>query len=176
IALTSATLPTSALYDAADSVLVQRLSQVDGVAEVVVSGAEQPAVRVEVDPAVIAASGISLEQIRTAIANGAALGPVGNFEGARQSEIIKVNSQFQNASEYSALVLRAPNGSVLRLTDIARVTDGVRNIRAAGTYDGRPAVIITITKSADANVVATAARVRALIPEIKRWIPADIDV
>jgi multidrug efflux pump len=176
IALTSPTLSTAALYDAADTVFVQRLSQVDGVAEVVVSGAEQPAVRVEVDPAVIAASGISLEQIRTAIANGAALGPVGNFEGARQSEIIKVNSQFQNASEYSALVLRAPNGSVLRLTDIAKVTDGVRNIRAAGTYDGRPAVIITITKSADANVVATAARVRALIPEIKRWIPADVDV
>jgi multidrug efflux pump len=176
IALTSATLPTSALYDAADSVLVQRLSQVDGVADVVVNGAEQPAVRVEVDPAVIAASGISLEQIRTAIANGAALGPVGMLEGSRQSEIIRVNSQFQNASEYGSLVLRARNGTVLRLTDIARVTDGVRNLRAAGTYDGRPAVIITITKSAGANVVETADRVRDLIPDLKRWIPADIDV
>jgi hydrophobe/amphiphile efflux-1 (HAE1) family protein len=176
IALTSSTLPTSALYDAADTVLVQRLSQVDGVADVVVSGAEQPAVRVEVDPAVIAASGISLEQIRTAIANGAALGPVGMLEGKHQSEIIRVNSQFQNASEYSSLVLRAPNGTVLRLTDIAKVTDGVRNTRAAGTYDGRPAVIITITRSVGANVVETADRVRALIPELKRWIPADIDV
>src|SRR5262249_18828687 len=96
IALTSATLPTSALYDVADSVLVQRLSQVEGVADVVVSGAEQPAVRVEVDPSVIAASGISLEQVRTAIASGAALGPVGMIEGDRQSEVIKVNSQFQN--------------------------------------------------------------------------------
>jgi len=176
IALTSSTLPTSVLYDAADTVLVQRLSQVDGVADVVVSGAEQPAVRVEVDPAVIAASGISLEQIRTAIANGAALGPVGMLEGKHQSEIIRVNSQFQNASEYSSLVLRAPNGTVLRLTDIAKVTDGVRNTRAAGTYDGRPAVIITITRSVGANVVETADRVRALIPELKRWIPADIDV
>jgi multidrug efflux pump len=176
IALTSSTLSTSVLYDAADTVLVQRLSQVDGVADVVVSGAEQPAVRVEVDPTVIAASGISLEQIRTAIANGAALGPVGMFEGARQSETIKVNSQFQNAAEYSSLVLRAPNGTVIRLTDIAKVTDGVRNTRAAGTYDGRPAVIITITRSAGANVVETADRVRALLPELKRWIPADIDV
>jgi hydrophobe/amphiphile efflux-1 (HAE1) family protein len=176
IALTSSTLPTSALYDAADTVIVQRLSQVNGVAEVVVSGAEQPAVRVEVDPAVVAAAGISLEQIRTAIANGAALGPVGMFEGAHQSEIIKVNSQFQNASEYKSLVLRAVNGTIVRLTDIAKVTDGVRNTLAAGTYDGRPAVIITITKSVDANVVATADAVRALIPEIKRWIPADIDI
>jgi len=176
IALTSSTLPTSVLYDAADTVLVQRLSQVDGVADVVVSGAEQPAVRVEVDPAVIAAAGISLEQIRTAIANGAALAPVGMFEGTHQSEIIRVNSQFQNASEYSSLILRAPNGTVLRLTDIATVKDGVRNIRAAGTYDGRPAVIITITRSAGANVVETADRVRALIPELKRWIPADIDM
>jgi hydrophobe/amphiphile efflux-1 (HAE1) family protein len=176
IALTSSTLPTSVLYDAADTVMVQRLSQVDGVADVVVSGAEQPAVRVEVDPAVIAAAGISLEQIRTAIANGAALAPVGMFEGTHQSEVIKVNSQFQNASEYSSLVLRAPNGTVLRLTDIAKVGDGVRNVRAAGAYDGRPAVIITITRAVAANVVETADRVRALLPELRRWIPADIDI
>jgi multidrug efflux pump len=176
IALTSSTLPTSVLYDAADTVLVQRLSQVDGVADVVVSGAEQPAVRVEVDPAVIAAAGISLEQIRTAIANGAALAPVGMLEGRHQSEVIRVNSQFQNAAEYSSLVLRAANGTVLRLTDVANVRDGVRNVRAAGTYDGRPAVIITITRAAGANIVETADRVRALLPELKRWIPADIDI
>jgi multidrug efflux pump len=176
IALTSPTLPTSVLYDAADTVLVQRLSQVDGVADVVVSGAEQPAVRVEVDPAVVAASGISLEQIRTAIGNGAALGPVGMLESARRSQIISVKLQFDSAAEYASLVLRAANGTILRLTDIAKVTDGVRNLFAAGTYDGRPAVIITITRSADANVVETAQRVRALIPELKRWIPADIDI
>jgi multidrug efflux pump len=90
--------------------------------------------------------------------------------------MLRVNSQFQDAAEYSALVLRASNGTVVRLTDIARVTDGVRNIRAAGTYDGKPAVILTITKSADANVVQTADAVRELIPELKRFIPADIDV
>src|SRR5262249_11594348 len=159
-----------------DAVLVVRLAEVDVVAAVMVSGAEQPAVRVEVDPAVIAAAGISLEQIRTAIANGAALAPVGVFEGMHQSEVIRVNSQFQNAAEYSSLVLRAANGTVLRLTDIANVRDGVRNVRAAGTYDGRPAVIITITRAAGANVVETADRVRALLPELKRWIPTDIDV
>ena len=176
LALTSATLPTGELYDVADSVIVQRLSQVDGVADVSVSGAEQPAIRVEIDPAQIAASGITLEQIRTAISNGVALAPVGSFEGERQSEIITVNSQFRTAEEFKQLVLRARNGTIVRLTDIAKVTDGVRNIRSAGTYDGKPAVLIQITKSADANVVATADRIRGLIPELKRWIPADVEM
>ena len=176
IALTSPVMRTSELYDIADSIFVQRLSQVDGVADVSVSGAEQPAVRVEIDPAAIADSGLTLEQIRTVIANGAALGPVGMLDGTRQSEIIKVNAQFKTAAEYQSLVLRAANGTVVRLTDIAKVTDGVRNVRAAGTYDGLPAVLINITKSADANVVATADRVRALIPEIQRWIPAGVEV
>ena len=175
MALTSKTLPTSVLYDAADTVIVQRLSQVNGVGEVMVSGAEQPAVRVEVDPAAIAAAGITLEQIRTALSNGAALAPVGIFEGPRQSEVVRVNSQFQSAVEFSTLTLRAANGTVIRLTDIAKVTDGVRNVRAAGTYDGAPAVIITVTKSSTANVVETADTIRALLPEIKRRIPADIE-
>ena len=176
LALTSATLPTSAIYDAADSVLVQRLSQVSGVGDVTVSGAEQPAVRVELDPAAIAASGLSLEQVRVAIAQAVTLGPVGMLENDRQSEVLTLNSQLKTAADFGAIVLRARNGTVLRLTDIARVTDGVRNTRAAGTYDGKPAVIITITKAADANVVETADRVRALLPEIRRWIPADIDL
>ena len=176
IALTSKTLPTSVLYDAADTVIVQRLSQVNGVGDVVVSGAEQPSVRVEVDPAAIAAAGITLEQIRTAIANGAALGPIGSLDGPRQSEVLRVNSQFQNAAEFQSLTLRAANGTIMRLTDIAKVIDGVRNTRAAGTYDGVPAVIITITKSSNANVVETADHVRAILPEIIRRIPADINL
>ena len=174
--LTSKTLPTSVLYDAADTVIVQRLSQVNGVAEVQVSGAEQPAVRVEVDPAVISAAGITLEQIRTAIANGAALAPIGALDGPRQSETLRVNSQFQNAAEFKNLTLRASNGTVLRLTDIAKVSDGVRNTRAAGTYDGIPAVTITVTKSGNANVVETVDNVKALLPLIKTLIPADIDL
>jgi multidrug efflux pump len=176
LALTSATLPTSAIYDAADSILVQRLSQVNGVGDVSVSGAEQPAVRVEIDPAVIVASGLTLEQVRTAIAQAVSLGPVGTLENERKAEMLAVNSQLRTADEFKQLVLRARNGTVVRLTDIARVSDSVRNVRAAGTYDGKPAVIITITKSADANVVETADRVRALLPEIRRWIPADVEL
>lgn len=176
IALTSRTLPTTTLYDVADSIFVQRLSQVEGVADVSVSGAEQPAVRVEVDPKAIADAGVTLEQIRTLIANGAALGPVGAFEGPRLAETISVNAQFKSAEEYKTLVLRGANGAVMRLTDLAKVYDGTRNTRAAGTYDGRPAVIINITRAAGANVVATADHVRELIPQLRRWIPADVDV
>ena len=176
IALTSRTLPSTALYDVADSVFVQRLSQVEGVAEVSVSGAEQPAVRVEVDPRALADAGVTLEQIRTLIAGAAAMGPTGVLEGARTSETLALNAQFRSAAEFAGLVLRAGNGVVMRLGDLARVYDGTRNTRAAGTYDGRPAVIINITRAADANVVATADRVRELLPELRRWIPADVDV
>ncbi|WP_342360927.1 efflux RND transporter permease subunit [Terrarubrum flagellatum] len=176
LALTSQTIPTSGLYDAADTVLVQRLSQVQGVAEASVSGAEQPAVRVEVDPTAIAAAGFTLDQIRTAIVNANAMGPLGAFDGPHQAETIRLNAQMNGADAYKTLTLRGSNGTVVRLTDIAKVTQGVRNIRAAGTYDGRPAVLITITKAADANVVETVRRINALLPDLKRWIPEDIDV
>ena len=176
LALTSSTSLTSTIYDAADSVLVQRLSQVDGVADVTVSGAEQPAVRIEFDPAAIAAAGLSLEQVRLAIVNANSLSPLGAFEGAMQSEVIALNGQMKSAEDYRALVIRAANGRILRLTDLARVHDGVRNTLSSGSYDGRPAVILNITRAANANVVETVARVRALLPELSRFLPADVDV
>ncbi|MCZ8182504.1 MAG: efflux RND transporter permease subunit [Beijerinckiaceae bacterium] len=176
LALTSPTLPNSEIYDAADSVLVQRLSQIDGVADVNVSGAEQPAVRIEFDPAAIAQAGLTLEQVRLAVVGANALGPVGAFEGRQQSEVIALNAQLRSAEEYRQLVIRAANGRVMRLTDIARVYDGVRNTLSAGSYDGKPAVIISITRAANANVVETVARIRALLPELSRWLPADIRI
>lgn len=176
LALTSPTLPNSAIYDAADSVLVQRLSQIDGVADVNVSGAEQPAVRIEFDPAAIAQAGLTLEQVRLAVVGANALGPVGAFEGRRQSEVLALNAQLRSAEDYRQLVIRAANGRVMRLTDIAKVYDGVRNTLSAGSYDGKPAVIISITRAANANVVETVGRIRALLPELSRWLPADIRI
>ncbi len=176
LALTSPTISTSGIYDAADTVLVQRLSQVKGVADVTVSGADQPAVRIDVDPAEIAAAGFTLDQIRTAVIKANALGPLGAFDGEHQAETISLNAQISSADAYKSVTLRAANGTVVRLTDIARVTLGVRNTRAAGTYDGRPAVLLTVTKGAGANVVETVARVKALLPELQRWIPAGINI
>ena len=176
LALTSDTVPTSAIYDAADTILVQRLSQVEGVADVSVSGAEQPAVRIEIDPAAVARAGLTLEQVRATIAGANVLAPLGGFEGSRQGEILLINGQLAGAASYKDLVLRAANGTVIRLTDIARVYDGVRNTRAAGSFDGKPAVILTITRAANANVVETVQRVRAMLPELQRWLPGDVEV
>jgi hydrophobe/amphiphile efflux-1 (HAE1) family protein len=176
LALTSATVSSSDIYDAADTILVQRLSQVEGVADVSVSGADQPAVRVEVDPAAIAAAGLTLEQVRQAVAGANVLTPLGRFEGEHQSEILALPGQLVRADAYRVLVIRAANGTVMRLTDVARVYDGVRNIRAAASFNGRPATILNITRAANANVVETVARVRALLPELQRWLPGDVEV
>lgn len=176
LALSSATVPTSVIYDAADTILVQRLSQVEGVADVSVSGADQPAVRVEIDPAAVGASGLTLEQVRQAVANANALAPLGRFEGERQAETIMLSGQLARAEAYANLVIRAANGKVLRLTDVAKVYDGVRNTRAAGSFNGKPAVILNITRAANANVVETVQRVRALLPELQRWLPGDVEM
>ena len=176
LVLTSATRLAPEMYDVADTIIAQRLSQVEGVADVIVNGAEQPAVRVSVDPTRMAASGVTLDQIRSLVIDSGAPGPVGEFQGHRQSEMIVVNSALRTADDFSELLVRSRSGTLLRLGDVATVTDGVRNMRTTGTYDGKPAVLISITKSASANVVQTVDRIRELLPEIKRWIPADIEI
>lgn len=176
LAVTSPTRIASELYEAAESVLVQRIAQVHGVADVVVAGAEQPAVRVSVDPSKLAAAGLTLEQVRTTLTANTGLAPAGSLDNGRQSEVVLVDSQFRAAEEFRSLLIRAGNGTVLRLTDVAQVTDGVRNIRAAGSYDGKPAVLVSVIKSADANVIATVDRIKAVLPELKRWMPGDVEV
>ena len=176
LALTSRTLSPGEMFDAADSVIAQRLLQVPGVADVTVSGGTQPAVRIEFDPATIAAAGLSVETIRTAITDANAIGPTGAIDGTNQREIIALSGQLASASDYANLTLRTKSGVVMRLTDVATVTDGLRNVRASGSYDGRPALIVNIARAADANIVETADQIRKLLPELKRWLPADLDV
>jgi multidrug efflux pump subunit AcrB len=127
LALTSKTVAPSAIYDAADTVVAQRLSQVKGVAEVSVNGAEQPSIRVRVNPNALAAMGLGLEDVRTAIANANAAGPVGVFEGADRATTIGINDQLRGASEYDPIVVRSANGTVVRLSAIASIEPGVRN-------------------------------------------------
>jgi hydrophobe/amphiphile efflux-1 (HAE1) family protein len=176
LALTSDSLPASAVYDAADTVIAQRISQVDGVGEVTVNGAEQPAIRVRVDPARIAAMGISLEAIRTAIVNANAPNQLGSFEGATQNETIGTNDRITALQDYRDLVVTAAKGTVVKLSEIAQIERGVRNSRAAGWYNRKPAVVLIVTKQADANVIETVDRVKALIPQLKRLIPAGVNI
>ncbi|MEA2985156.1 MAG: multidrug efflux pump [Alphaproteobacteria bacterium] len=176
LALTSKTIAPSAMYDIADSVLAQRISQTEGVGDVTVSGAEQPAVRVRVNPAALAMTGISLEQVRSTISNANSIGPVGAFDGPAQAETIATNAQLQQPREYDTLVVKAANGEVVRLSHIASVEQGVRNSRSASWFNGHPSVLLIITKDSDANVIETVQRIKDLLPELKRWIPADIDI
>jgi hydrophobe/amphiphile efflux-1 (HAE1) family protein len=175
LALTSKTVPASAMYDAADTVVAQRIAQVSGVADVTVSGAEQPAIRVRVNPGAIAAAGISLEQVRTAIAGANAQSPLGVLDGDL-SETVGTNDQLRRVPDYKTLVVKTANGNIVRLSDIATVEQSTRNSRSAAWFNRQPSVLIIITKQGDANVIDTVDQIRALIPEIKRWIPSDIDI
>ncbi len=176
LALTSKTLSPSALYDAADTVIAQRLSQVEGVAEVNVSGAEQPAVRVRVNPVALASMGLAMEDVRNAIANTNAVGAVGNFEGNERSVGMGSNDQLRAAPDYRDLVVRSANGAVVRLSAVASIEGGVRDNRAAAWFDGQPSVLLIINKQANANVIETVDRIYALLPEIKHWISAGVDI
>jgi hydrophobe/amphiphile efflux-1 (HAE1) family protein len=176
IALTSDKRPVSAIYDVADTVIAQRISQIDGVAQVTVNGAEQPAIRVRVNPVAIAAMGINLEDVRLAIVNANAAGPVGVFDSEGVAEIIATNAQMRDPREYRDIVVKSANGAVTFLGSIATIEESVRNSRSAAWYNRKPAVLLQITKQADANVIDTVDRIQALLPELKRWIPPDIQL
>src|SRR5260370_3803296 len=174
--LRSTNPPRSVLYHAADSVIAQRLADIGGVAEVTVNGAEQPAVRVRVDPIALASMGLALEDVRTAIANPNAVGPVGAFGGAERAITIATNDQLRTAAEYDPIVVRSANGAVVKLSAVASIELGVRDRRAAAWFNGQPSVLLVINKQANSNVIETVDRIYALLPEIKRWIPAGIDI
>ncbi|MBX9829771.1 MAG: efflux RND transporter permease subunit [Xanthobacteraceae bacterium] len=176
LALTSPTLQPSTLYDVADTLIAQRIAQIDGVAEVTVNGAEQPAMRIRVNPVAIASMGISAEDVRAVIANANSLTALGTFDGPDLAHTIGTNDQIRAVRDYQNLVVKAANGTVVRVGDIATVEQGVRNSRSAAWFNAQPSVLLVITKQADANVIETVDRVREMLPELKRWIPKDIDI
>ena len=176
LALTSKTMHPSAIYDAADSVIAQRLSQVAGVADVTVAGSEQPAIRVRVDPARLSAMGLAMEDVRTAISNSNAAGPIGTFDGDKRATTIGINDQLRDAGEYDTLVVKTVNGTVIRLSDIATIRPSVRNSKAAGWFNNDPSVLLIITKQGDANVIDTVDRIFDLLPELRQWVPAGLDI
>ena len=176
LALTSKNNSASAIYDAADSVIAQRIMQVVGVADVAVSGADQPAVRVRVNPVALAATGISFDDVRTAISQTNVQQPLGEFAGPVQAETIGTNDQLRTADDYRTLIVKSVNGTVIHLTDVASVVQGTRNANSEALYNLQPAVLLIITKQTDANVIDTVDRIHRLIPEIKSLIPAGIEI
>ena len=176
LALTSRTLSTAALYDVADTVLLQRIAQVPGVGNVTVSGADQPAVRIQLNPVALSTAGIATDDVRTAIINANPLGPVGIFNGERQSETLALNRQMRTAKEFRDIVIKSTGGNFVRLSDVADIEDSVKNVRSVAWFNKRPAVLIEIRKQGDANVIDTVDGVKALIPELKQWIPAGVEI
>ncbi len=176
LALTSNVVPPSTLYDAADTVIAQRLSQVQGVAEVTVNGAEQPAVRIRVNPVALASMGLAMEDVRNAIANTNGVGPVGEFDGNERTITIGTDEQLQTIPQYGAIIARSANGAVVRLSAVASIQAGVRSSRSAGWFNGQPSVLLVINKQSTANVIETVDRIYELLPELKRWVSPAIDV
>jgi hydrophobe/amphiphile efflux-1 (HAE1) family protein len=174
--LSSATLTPAQIYDAADTILAQRLSQVQGVSQVTVSGAEKPAVRVQLDPMRLAAAGLSAQDVYTAIRGSNVLEPTGGFQSATRAESIGVNGQMSQAQDYAPLVIKAANGVVLRLSDVATIVNDVANVRQAAWAGQQPAILLTITKEAGINVIQTVDTIRTLLPQLMAWMPREIEV
>lgn len=176
VSLTSDTLTRGQMYDAASTVLAQRLSQVDGVGQVSVGGGALPAVRIELDPNKLSAQGIGLEQVRAAVVATNANRPKGQLESGDRYWQIAANDQARLASDYAPLVLSYKNGAAVRLGDVADIQDSVQDLRNDGLANGRSAVLLILNKAPSANIIQTVDTVRALLPQLRASISPAINV
>jgi len=182
MSMTSDLLPAPSVFEAADEIVAQRLSQVEGVSQVFVSGAEKSAVRVQADPTLLASDGLSLEDLRTFLAAANTDSPKGSIEDDQTAYSLLANDQLFVAKDYRPLELMRSNGLAIKLGDIGKVVDGVENTRLGG-WAGykinnksvlKPAVLVIIFKQPDANVIATVQRIRDALPQVERWVPPGI--
>jgi multidrug efflux pump len=174
ISLTSDTIETRAIYDLAYSVLQQKISQVDGVGQVIVGGSSLPSVRVELNPSAVNKYGIGLEQVRAALGSANANRPKGQLSNEGANWEIHASDQLLKADEYRPLIITTRNGAVVRLSDLGEVTDSVENLRAGGLANGKPAILIIIFRQPGANIIETVDNVRALIPMLQASISPSI--
>ena len=176
IALTSDVYSRGQLYDAASTIIQQRLLQIEGVGQVNIGGGALPGVRVEINPTQLNNTGLSLEDVRTMLSQQNANMPKGQLSDERTTADILANDQLLKAKEYAPLIVAYRNGAPVRLSDIASVRDSVENIRAAGYLNGKPAIPVVIFRQPGANIIQTVDRVRAALPSLKASIPAAINM
>ena len=174
ISVSSDTIPRSHLYDLCDSILAQKISQVDGVGLVNIYGGARPAVRVDINPNAMAHYGISLEAVRSALVTANANSPKGNLEDTSSRWTIFDTDQLLKPEQYSPLVVAYRNGAPVRLSDIAKVTEGIEDVRNSGYVNGKPAVVIGIGRQPGANIIDTVDRINALMPELRASIPPSV--
>ena len=176
LALTSDNISRQDIYDAADSILAQKLSQVEGVGQVNVSGGARPAVRVDANPMLLNSYGISLEQVRSALSSANANRPKGYIDDQDHSYQINTTDQIFRAREYRPLIVAYRHGAAVRLSDVSTVTDGVENIYNAGISNGSPAILIFVNRQPGANIVETVDRIYALLPQLKASVSPSIHI
>ena len=176
LALTSQTRPVDVMSDAADTLLQPKLSEITGVGRVTVQGKMRPAVRVRVDPARLAAYGLSMEDVRTAIVGANVNGAKGGFDGPRLSFALGANDQLGDAAAYKELVIAWRNGAPVRLSAIGSVVPDVENNRVAATFDGNPAVVLDIQRQPGANIVQTVESIKEQLPRLKLALPTGIQL
>jgi multidrug efflux pump len=173
LALTSETIDLRSLSDMADTLMGPRLSEVTGVGHVSVQGGIRPAIRVQADLSRLAAYGLGLEDLRTAIVSANVAGAKGSLDGAHQSYTIAANDQITAAATYKDIVVAFRNGAPVKVSDVADVVDGLENTKVGASYRGRPAIVVDVQRQPGANVIETVTRVRAELPRLRRALPAD---
>jgi len=176
LVLMSENVTLDRVSDAADTLLQPKLAEIDGVGRVTVQGQMRPAVRVRVDPARVAAYGLSMEDVRLAIAAANVNGAKGGFDGPRQAISLGANDQITSPEAYRTLVVAWRNGAPIRLSDLGDVVGGLENVRAAASYQGRPAVVLDVQRQPGANIVATVDHLRSELPRLRAALPAAVEM
>jgi multidrug efflux pump len=175
-AMTSDTLSLGQIYDIANTVVAQKIAQVNGVGQVSVGGSSSPAVRVELNPTALNKYAIGFNEVRTAIQNNNANRPKGLVEDGDKSWQIYANDQGKSAKDYTPIIIAYRNNAPVRLSDVAEVVDSVQDLRNAGFANGKPSIILTVNTQPNANIIETVDRVLALMPELQATIPASVDL
>ena len=174
LALTSETVPLRALSDLADTLMAQRLASVSGVGHVSVQGGIKPAVRIQADIARLASYGLSMADLRSAIASANQSGPKGSLDGKYQFYTISSNDQITNAEAYKAVIVAYRNNAPVLLQDVAQVVDGLENSKVGGWFQDAPAVVLDVHRQPGANVIETVQRIKAELPRIERAMPTGV--
>ena len=176
LAVTSDTLPLIKVQDLADTNLAQKISQLPGVGLVSISGGQKPAIRVQADPTLLSSYGLSLEDLRSVLAQANVDQPKGSLEGARQAYTIGANDQLFSSEEYKALVVAYRNGAPVRLSDVATVVEGPENVKQAAWMNDKPAIIVNIQRQPGANIIGVVNRIKRLLPQLKASLPSSVDI
>jgi multidrug efflux pump len=176
LALYSDSLPLDKIEDAADTNLAQKISQVTGVGLVSIAGGQKPSVRIQANPAQLAAYGLSLEDLRTAVSAANVDQAKGTLNGNRQSYTIGANDQLLSSSDYKPVIVAYRNGAAVRTSDVATVVDAAENSQQAAWMDRQPAVIVNIQRQPGANIIAVVDRIKLLLPQLQTSLPASVQV